>query len=85
MMRRLRALPAALRGVSRNLGKRVLAIALAQGCAVVGTLLFVLFLPDAQLGIVVGLMAMAGFISATAVSNNTAKIYSNIRANPSGR
>ena len=43
-------------------------------------MLFVLFLPDANLSLVIGAMALSAFVSGSTVSNNTAKILSKVTA-----
>lgn len=63
-----------------NIKIRLASIALVQATGLVTTFAFVFFLPDDDLTLVVGVMALAGLISSTAVSNNTAKVYATINA-----
>lgn len=53
-------------------------ILFAQGVGILTNMLFILFLPDDELYVVVGIMALSGLTSSAAVSNNTAKIYGKI-------
>jgi hypothetical protein len=53
-------------------------ILFAQGVGILTNMLFILFLPDDELYVVIGIMALSGLTSSAAVSNNTAKIYGKI-------
>jgi hypothetical protein len=59
---------------------RALSIALAHGSGLIATLSFVFFLPEADFVAVTAAVSLAGMISGTVVSNNTAKIYVGMNA-----
>lgn len=63
-----------------NIKIRGASIGLVLASGLVSTFAFVFFLPDDDLILVLGMMALAGLISGTVVSNNTAKIYAIINA-----
>ena len=53
---------------------------LVNAVAFVTNMLFVFFLPDSNLSLVIGAMALSALVSGSTVSNNTAKVLSKIAA-----
>ena len=55
-------------------------VVLVNAVAFVTNMLFVFFLPDSNLSLVIGAMALSALVSGSTVSNNTAKVLSKIAA-----
>lgn len=59
---------------------RSISVAAVLVVGLISNLVFVVFLPEQFLPVVIGAMAISGLISGTAASNNTTKLYSTINA-----